>query len=123
MVIQAGAMGEGGDIFVLDMGKPIKIIDLAEDLIRLSGFEPDIDIKIKITGLRPGEKLQEELVAKEEVVQSTWHEKILVIKANEIDAGRFKEKIMELEKLAIEEDVQRVRKKIKEIVPEFSHQA
>jgi len=122
LVIQAGAMGEGGDIFVLDMGKPIRIIDLARDLIRLSGFEPDVDIKIKITGLRPGEKLHEELVAKKERAQPTWHEKILAVKANEIDAKGFRKKVEELEELAIKEDVQGVKEKIKEIVPEFNHQ-
>ena len=123
LVIQAGAMGRGGDIFVLDMGEPIKIIDLARDLIKLSGFEPDIDIKIKITGLRPGEKLHEELVAEEERAKPTWHEKILVIKTNEIDASGFRKKIEELEELAIKEDVGGVKEKIKEIIPEFNHQA
>ncbi len=122
LVIQAGAMGRRGDIFVLDMGEPIKIIDLARDLIRLSGFEPDTDIKIKITGLRPGEKLHEELVAKEEKARPTWHEKILVIKANEIDAEGFRKKVEELEELAIKEDVQGMKEKIKELVPEFEHQ-
>ena len=121
LVIQAGAMGKGGEIFVLDMGSPIKIIDLARDLIRLSGFEPDEDIKIEIAGLRPGEKLYEELVAKNERTQTTWQEKILLIKPNQMGARELKEKIGELERLAVEEDVQGVKKKIKEIVPEFNH--
>ena len=122
LVIQAGAMGEGGEIFVLDMGSPIKMIDLARDVIRLSGFEPDEDIKIEITGLRPGEKLCEELIIKNERTQATWHEKILLIKPDQMNARGLRGKIGELERLAAEEDIQGLTKKIKEIVPEFNHQ-
>lgn len=78
LVLQAGAYAEGGEIFVLDMGKPVKIYDLACDLIRLSGFEPGRDIEIRVTGLRPGEKLYEELLMAEEGLGSTSHEKIFV---------------------------------------------
>lgn len=78
LVLQAGAMAEGGEIFVLDMGEPVKIYDLARNLIKLSGFEPDVDIKIEFTGLRPGEKLYEELLLAEEGVQATKHNKIFV---------------------------------------------
>ncbi|QEK13191.1 polysaccharide biosynthesis protein [Crassaminicella thermophila] len=78
LVIQAGAMAKGGEIFVLDMGEPVKIIDLAENLIRLSGFEPYVDIDIEITGLRPGEKLYEELLMDEEGLQETRHNKIFI---------------------------------------------
>jgi FlaA1/EpsC-like NDP-sugar epimerase len=78
LVIQAGAMAEGGEIFVLDMGEPVKILELAEKLIRLSGFEPYEDIRIEITGLRPGEKLYEELLLSEEGLQDTAHHKIFV---------------------------------------------
>ena len=77
-MIQAGAIAKGGEIFILDMGESIKILDLAKDLIRLSGFEPDKDIKIEFIGLRPGEKLYEELMLKEEGVKSTSHENIFV---------------------------------------------
>ena len=80
LVIQAGAMTQGGEIFVLDMGEPVKIIDLARDLIRLSGFEPDIDIPIRISGLRPGEKMYEELYQDKENMDNTQHEKIFVLK-------------------------------------------
>ncbi|MDD3290443.1 MAG: polysaccharide biosynthesis protein, partial [Eubacteriales bacterium] len=78
LVIQAGAMAAGGEIFVLDMGEPVKIMELAEKLIRLSGFEPYEDIKIEISGLRPGEKLFEELLLSEEGLQDTAHHKIFV---------------------------------------------
>lgn len=78
LVIQAGAMANGGEIFILDMGEPVKIMDLAEKLIRLSGFEPYEDIDIQVTGLRPGEKLYEELLLSEEGIQETTHEKIFV---------------------------------------------
>ena len=77
LVLQAGAMGEGGEIFVLDMGKPVKIIDLARNLITLAGHKPE-DIGIKFVGLRPGEKLYEELWRSEEKVQPTMHNKIMV---------------------------------------------
>ncbi|HHY78623.1 MAG TPA: polysaccharide biosynthesis protein [Clostridiales bacterium] len=78
LVIQAGAMAKGGEIFILDMGQPVKILDLARDLIKLSGFEPDEDIKIVFTGLRPGEKLYEELLLAEEGIQGTHHENIYI---------------------------------------------
>lgn len=78
LVIQAGAMAKGGEIFILDMGQSVKIVDLARDLIRLSGFEPDEDIKIEFIGLRPGEKLYEELLLEEEGIQSTSHENIFI---------------------------------------------
>ena len=81
LVLQAGAMGRGGELFVLDMGEPVKIADLARDMIRLSGLEPDVDIEIKYVGLRPGEKLYEELITGGEGVVPTPHEKIMVLRA------------------------------------------
>lgn len=77
LVMQAGAMGKGGEVFVLDMGEPVKIVDLARDLIRLSGYEPGVDIEIVFTGTRPGEKLFEELIQDNEAVSKTQHEKIV----------------------------------------------
>jgi len=122
LVIQAGAMGRGGELFVLDMGKPVKIIEMARDLIRLSGFEPDADIKIKTIGLRPGERLHEEPLAEEEKAQATWHEKILLVRPNELDTRGLMQRVKELEPLAEEERVQELEEKIKEILPGFNHQ-
>lgn len=89
LVIQAGAMAKGGEIFVLDMGVPVKIMDLARNLIRLSGFQPDIDIKIEVTGLRPGEKIFEELLMAEEGLRATKHEKIFIGKALYLDINKL----------------------------------
>ncbi len=97
LVIQAGAMAEGGEIFVLDMGEPVKIIDLARDLILLSGLEPEVDIEIKFTGLRPGEKLYEELLMKEEDLTSTKHEKIFIGRPTSYDISRLKREIERIE--------------------------
>ncbi len=89
LVIQAGAMTKGGEIFVLDMGEPVKIVDLAKNLIKLSGFEPDVDICIEFTGLRPGEKLYEELLMSEEGLTDTSHEKIFIGKPISINVEKF----------------------------------
>lgn len=90
LVIQAGAMGEKGDIFVLDMGEPVKILDMAEDLIKLSGFEPHKDIEVMFTGIRPGEKLFEELLTSREKVSATKHERIFTAEADEINLQKFR---------------------------------
>ncbi|WP_094549355.1 polysaccharide biosynthesis protein [Petroclostridium xylanilyticum] len=96
LVIQAGAMAKGGEIFILDMGQPVKIVDLAKDLIRLSGLEPDIDIEIRFTGLRPGEKLYEELLMAEEGLTATKHEKIFIGKPVHIDHKKLMQEINSL---------------------------
>jgi FlaA1/EpsC-like NDP-sugar epimerase len=119
LILQAGAMGKGGEIFILDMGTPIKIDDMACDLIRLSGFEPDVDIKIEYIGLRPGEKLYEELITEGENIVPTRHEKIMVLKGIECDLQLLNGKIDELAHLAEEQDGGKVKMKLKEIVPEY----
>lgn len=91
LVIQAGAMAQGGETFILDMGKPVKIVDLARDLIRLSGFEPDVDIPIKFTGMRPGEKLYEELLTAEEGTSATKHKRIFVAKPSPVETAKLEE--------------------------------
>jgi FlaA1/EpsC-like NDP-sugar epimerase len=120
LILQAGAMGNGGEIFILDMGTPIKINDMARDLIRLSGFEPDVDIKIEYVGLRPGEKLYEELMTEGEDIVPTRHEKIVVLKGIECDLQILDDKIDELAKLAQEQVGNKIKSKLKEIVPEYN---
>jgi FlaA1/EpsC-like NDP-sugar epimerase len=120
LILQAGSMGEGGEIFILDMGTSIKIDDMARDLIRLSGFEPDVDIKIEYIGLRPGEKLYEELIIEGENIVPTRHEKIMVLKGVDCDLQLLNGKINELAKLAGEQLDDKIKSKLKEIVPEYS---
>ncbi len=119
LILQTGAMGEGGEIFVLNMGMSIKIDDMARDLIRLSGFEPDVDIKIEYIGLRPGEKLYEELITEGEGIVPTSHEKIVVLRGNECDLGVVNGKIDELAILAYDQEGEKIKEKLQEIVPEY----
>lgn len=119
LVLQAGSMGKGGDIFLLDMGESVKIVHLAEELIRLSGYEPYEDIDIVFTGLRPGEKLFEELLLQGEGVIPTKHEKIRVAKAATGDEAILSRQIEELYGLARVMDLPGVLAKLKEIVPEY----
>ena len=120
LVLQSGAFAKGGEIFVLDMGKPVKIYDLAWDLIKLSGFEPNKDIKIEITGLRPGEKLYEELLMSEEGLTNTKHEKIFIGRPTFSDLGEMQERMKELAGVIEEDDVQSLINKIEEIVPTYN---
>ena len=119
LILQAGAMGEGGEIFILNMGMPIKIVDMARDMIRRSGFKPDVDIEIKFIGLRPGEKLHEELITEGEGIVRTPHEKLFVLKGNECDVEWLNQRIEELVKLAHEQDAPGIKLKLREIVPEY----
>ena len=119
LTLQAGALGRGGEIFILDMGTPIKISEMARDLIELSGFKPDVDIEIKFTGLRPGEKLHEELITEGEGIVRTDYEKIFVLKGNGFPLDRLDRQIEELMQLANEQDAFGLRAKLKEIVPEY----
>ena len=119
LVMQAGTMGKGGEIYVFDMGEPVRIIDLAERMIKLSGLEPYADIDIRITGLRPGEKLYEELLNDASLVLPTHHPKIMI---SSEEAGSFtilKEKIEHLIRSATKQDDDEVVKLLKDLVPEF----
>ncbi|HOB20918.1 MAG TPA: nucleoside-diphosphate sugar epimerase/dehydratase, partial [Candidatus Atribacteria bacterium] len=119
LVLEAGSMARGGEIFVLDMGKPVKIVDLARDLIRLSGLEPDVDIEIKFTGLRPGEKLYEELLMSEEGLTSTSHSKIFIGKPSDIDINKLRQDLEKL-KFVMNGPKEVLMELIKEIVPTYS---
>lgn len=119
LVLQAGAYAKGGEIFVLDMGKPVKIYDLAISLIKLSGFEPFKDIDIKITGLRPGEKLYEELLMDEEGLEETSHKKIFIGKPAEFNLNDLKNQINEISEIAKRGNNDLLRVKLKEIVPTY----
>lgn len=120
LVIQAGAFAQGGEIFILDMGKPMKILDLATDLIRLSGFEPDVDIKIEFTGIRPGEKLYEELLTSEEGLTSTKHDRIFVGKPENINRKELDFEIKKLEKV-LGEAPDSISEMIRRVVPTYSN--
>ena len=123
LILQAGSMGKGGEIFILDMGTPIKIDDMARDLIRLSGFEPDVDIKIEYIGLRPGEKLYEELITEGENIVPTRHEKIMVLKGIECDLELLNGKIDELTHLAQGQKGDQIKSKLRDIIPEYQFPA
>ncbi|NLG82489.1 MAG: polysaccharide biosynthesis protein, partial [Bacilli bacterium] len=105
LVLQAGTFANGGEIFVLDMGEPVKIVELAEKLIRLSGFEPYTEIKIEFTGLRPGEKLYEELLVKEEGLIGTRNQKIFVSYVNGISIDQINLDLDEMKQLLDNEEV------------------
>ena len=120
LVLEAGAMGSGGEIFIFDMGKPVKIIDLAKKMIRLAGFIPEKEIAIKVVGLRPGEKLYEELLNDSAKTLTTHHEKIMI--AIETYNGDFKELEIQLQLLQSETEnlnTENVVTIMKKIVPEF----
>lgn len=119
LVLQAGAYAKGGEVFVLDMGKPVKIYDLAENLIRLSGYRPNEDIKIEITGLRPGEKLYEELLMNKEL-RKTQHNKIFVDKPENISLSNLKNQIDDLIFVIKLGNKNILKDKIKEIVPTYN---
>ena len=118
LVLEAGAMGEGGEIFVFDMGESVKIIDLARKMIQLSGLEEGKDIEIKVTGLRPGEKLYEELLAQEENTLPTHHPQILKAKIRIEDEVKIKQ-IEDLIHLFEAQKNNEIVSKMKEIVPEY----
>lgn len=120
LVIEAGVMGQGSEIFVFDMGEPVKIADLARKIIRLAGKEPDTDIKIVYTGLRPGEKLYEELLNNSENVVPTYHDKIMIAKVPEYDYAAIKDKVDKLISSAQRHYTLETVGIMKELVPEFT---
>ena len=122
LVIEAGSMGEGGEIFVFDMGKSVKIVDLAKKMIKLSGYEPNKDIEIKFTGLRPGEKLYEELLNDLENTMPTHHEKIMIAKVRENDFEEVSAKINKLFNVVTSQHNTNIVRQMKVIVPEFKSQ-
>ena len=121
LVLQAGAYARGGEIFVLDMGEPVKILDMARNLIKLSGFEPDVDIKIEFTGLRPGEKLYEEMLMKEEGMRTTPNKLIHIGKPLEFDTEIFIKELAELYQIAYDEDSD-IRQAVAKIVKTYHYE-
>ena len=119
LILQAGAMGNGGEIFLFDMGTPIKIVDMAKDLIRLSGFVPDEDIKIEYIGLRPGEKLFEELITEGEGIVPTSHEKIMTLKGIDCSLDILNGNIEDITRLSEGQDHNQIKQMLKKIVPEY----
>ena len=120
LVIQAGAYAKGGEIFVLNMGNPVRILDMAENLIRLSGYEPYKDIDICFTGLRPGEKLYEELLMDEEGLQKTVNDRIFIGKPIDMDYDRFEKGLQRLGEAALSENAD-VRELVHDLVPEYHY--
>lgn len=120
LVLQASHYAKGGEIFVLDMGEPVRIDDMARNLIRLSGFTPDVDIKIEYTGLRPGEKLYEELLMDEEGLTNTENRLIYIGHPIAMDDEWFKEKLKELDK-ASKKETERIRELVAEVVPTYHY--
>lgn len=121
LVLQAMSYAKGGEIFVLDMGEPVKIYDLAVSLIKLSGYEPEVDIPIVFTGLRPGEKLYEELLMKEEGLQKTENKKIYIGEPTQLDENDILEKLAKLKKLIENEEtpIEEIKYTIQEVVPTY----
>ncbi len=119
LILQAGAMGTGGEIFILDMGKPVRIVDIARDLIRLNGLEPEKDIPVQFTGLRPGEKLFEELITEGEGIVPTDHKKIMVLRGDPQDTEDLRTKVEALLTAARVGNHEVIKQKLQEIVPEY----
>lgn len=119
LILQAGSMGNGGEIFILEMGEPVKIDTMARDLIKFSGYKPDIDIKIEYTGLRPGEKLFEELITNQENVVPTNHKKIMVLNGKEVNINTLKYNLKNLQDASKKRNIEAIKQKFNEIVPEY----
>ncbi len=120
LTIEAGSVGQGGEVFLLDMGEPVKILDLARNLVTLSGLEPETDIAIRFTGLRPGEKLYEELLTAEQLREPTVHEKIFRCRQPELDWAWLSDRVARLEALAAGLDADAIRAELAELIPDYS---
>ncbi|MBI4101406.1 MAG: polysaccharide biosynthesis protein, partial [Candidatus Nealsonbacteria bacterium] len=121
LVMQAGAMGQGGEVFVLDMGEAVKIVDLAKEMIRLSGLEPDKDIPIVFTGIRPGEKLAEEIFNRKEEMLSTSNQKIFIAKLLPFPEEFFRKELEVLKEVVYKGNKETVIGALKSLIPEFKH--
>ena len=119
LVMQAGAMGRGGEVFVLDMGEPIKILDLAKEMIRLSGFEPDKDIPIVFTGVRPGEKLFEEILTAEEGTLATQNQKIFMAKLSEVNENKLNQGLESLREAVKKSNRKEIVNILKQLIPSY----
>jgi len=119
LVIQAGAQAQGGEIFILDMGKPVKIVDLAKNLIQLSGLEPEIDIPIRFTGIRQGEKLVEQLIGEGEESIPTNHERIFAVSESEGDFSMLESFLEVLERTNLNLEEQEVIGLLQSVLPNF----
>ena len=120
LILQAATMGNGGEIFVLDMGKPVKIIEMAEQMIRLAGLTPNEDIEIKFTGLRPGEKLFEELFHESEELQGTTHHKIMLSGVREVDWDEVQQHLKAIRSACEQRDIPQLIQILNKLVPEFT---
>ena len=120
LVLEAGFMGSGGEIFVFDMGEPVKIVDLARQMIKLSGYEPDKDIKIEFTGLRPGEKLYEELLTDKEKTLPTYNKKVKIAEVADFDHEATLAKTVSLLQSCYKLTEEELVRKLAAIVPEYN---
>jgi FlaA1/EpsC-like NDP-sugar epimerase len=120
LILQAGSMGKGGEIFLLEMGKALRIADLAKDLIQLYGYDVGKDIVIQYTGLRPGEKLYEELYSDTELILETAHKSIMILQSSCDDPQRLQQQLEKLFNLSDSYDHERIKKMLQEIVPEYT---
>jgi FlaA1/EpsC-like NDP-sugar epimerase len=123
LVMQAGAMGKGGEVFVLDMGEPVKILDLAREMIKLSGFTPDKDIAIVFTGIRPGEKLFEEILTAEEGTVATQNQKIFMAKLSEVKKERLDDELTKLEKQVKNMDREKIIGALQSLIPSYKSES
>jgi FlaA1/EpsC-like NDP-sugar epimerase len=122
LILQAATMGEGGEVFILEMGTPVRIGQMARDLIQLCGKEPDTEIEIIYTGLRPGEKMYEELITEGEGIVPTGHEKIMVLRGNSACLEDLQESLENLKRFASTHDAEGIKTELGRVIPEYTSQ-